>query len=137
MKTIKNYDDFVNENQNNKKEVEELVENIFNNIKDNFDIDNFKKKPNAIGVFEYEYKTDKKDKIKITNDKFYIENDLIDISRKLFDKIRNFFIEIAATEKELIEDKKSKELLKKYQKKYTKKEPEDTEENTPKKKLKK
>lgn len=121
MKTLKYYNDFINENLNNKKEVEELVSVIFDEIKADFNIENFKKKANSIGIHEYEYTTSKNDKLKITQDKVYINNDELEISEKLFSKMKEFFKDIEENEENLKIDKKSKDILDKYKKKYIKK----------------
>lgn len=121
MKNIKNYTQFINENATSDVDINDLVEGIFNDIKEKFDISNFKKKANNIGVLEYEYKTSKDDKIKITSDSFFIENDKVEIDKKLFDKIRQFFNDIATKEPELLSDKKYSDIVNKYKNKYIKK----------------
>ena len=129
MKNIKNYTQFIKENVSNDEiDINDLVEGIFDDIKEKFDIANYKKKANNIGVFEFEYKTSKDDKIKITSDGFFIENDKIEIDKRLFDKIRAFFVDISTKEPALLSDKKYSDIIKKYKNKYIKKEPEATEE---------
>ena len=129
MKNIKDYNQFIKENLSNDEiDINDLVEGIFDDIKEKFDISNYKKKANNIGVFEFEYRTSKDDKIKVTSDGFFIENDKVEIDKRLFDKIRAFFVDISTKEPSLLSDKKYNDIIKKYKNKYIKKEPEATEE---------